>query len=573
MGEAETTARFLETLWGGKDEGGWILIWSAVRKDRKTIESKVPRFTQTAREAAAAVEAIRAEKAPREIWVGVGLREKKLPSPYRGKEADVCAATGLWADLDVAGPAHDKEGLPPDEGACLKILEAAGPAPSMLVRTGHGLQAWWLQKEVLYFDGHEDREAFRQLTHGWHRHLLGIARHLGGWTLDSVGDLARVLRVAGTRNHKVLEEPAAVEVLVWDGPRYGDLEPFREILRKTEIPMSEPPPTPGGPLVLRADAEPPFEKFNALCDFESRFKRSWSHQRKDLDTSLSGYDQSLACHAVMANWSDQEVADLLIAHRRKWDPAGVGKALRKDYIRKTIDRARSGYASGKKEQDVVSVTAVEEEQEDQASDRTGEDLLSGLSTAFGGLPLAKVEKYGRQEASYRLHLKDGTSIEIDSATLKSCSKFGDLVREATQGRYSPPRRKPVAWDAILCKFYQVVSLFPMPELEPAAQVHEWLSSYLYERGNLPEKEEEVETAIRLREPFRQGGVTHVYAPKVFAFLRSTSQGGLSDRAFYQLLRKEGWSSTLVEVPGDQARKRCRYWISPPGWGLERVEPV
>ena len=44
---------------------------------------------------------------------------------------------------------------------------------------------------------------------------------------------------------------------------------------------------------------------------------SCERQRTDLpDSSASGYDQSLANFAANAGWSDQEIVNLLIAHRR-----------------------------------------------------------------------------------------------------------------------------------------------------------------------------------------------------------------------------------------------------------------
>ena len=65
---------------------------------------------------------------------------------------------------------------------------------------------------------------------------------------------------------------------------------------------------------------------------DQKFKRSWEHRRPDMqDPSASGYDQSLANIALAAGWSDQEIANLMIAHRRKYgeDLTGCGRKVRR----------------------------------------------------------------------------------------------------------------------------------------------------------------------------------------------------------------------------------------------------
>ncbi|MGB2855121.1 MAG: AAA family ATPase, partial [Dehalococcoidia bacterium] len=70
-------------------------------------------------------------------------------------------------------------------------------------------------------------------------------------------------------------------------------------------------------LTLRSDAEPPTNKLEALKFNNDLFRLSWEQNREDLtDQSPSGYNQSLASLAAKAKWTDQEIADLLIAWRR-----------------------------------------------------------------------------------------------------------------------------------------------------------------------------------------------------------------------------------------------------------------
>jgi len=93
-----------------------------------------------------------------------------------------------------------------------------------------------------------------------------------------------------------------------------------------------------GLFVLDPNANPPFEKFDLLCEIEPKFRASWDHKRADFDDqSCSVYDQSLANFAALTRWPDQEIANLLIAHRRKH---GADLKLRADYFERTIRTAR-----------------------------------------------------------------------------------------------------------------------------------------------------------------------------------------------------------------------------------------
>ncbi len=100
-------------------------------------------------------------------------------------------------------------------------------------------------------------------------------------------------------------------------------------------------------VTLSADAEPPKDKLEALLDSNAAFKTAWNHRMKPSPKSLSEYEFKLACLAMEDGWSDQEIADLLIPYRIKWgDEGGLKKALRKDYIPRTITEARERTKDG-----------------------------------------------------------------------------------------------------------------------------------------------------------------------------------------------------------------------------------
>lgn len=122
-----------------------------------------------------------------------------------------------------------------------------------------------------------------------------------------------------------------------------------------------------GALALRPDAEPPADKFAPLYQACPAFAQAWNRQRPDLaDQSQSSYDLSLADIAAMNGWSDQEIANLLIAARRKHGQKPE-KALRADYVAKTIASARR----------------AAEERSAQGVDLSGLKTTGGLSAVPG----------------------------------------------------------------------------------------------------------------------------------------------------------------------------------------------
>ncbi|GMV83729.1 MAG: hypothetical protein AMXMBFR7_49130 [Planctomycetota bacterium] len=267
--------------------------------------------------------------ATQNVYVGVGLVGGHVSG--RGTLQDIVAIPGLWADLDLVAPFRQQKALPASLEDAQTLLAQLPFAPSLVVHSGYGLQPYWLFKEPWVFDGPEDRLRAQALSRGWHGLLCGYAAQLG-WAMENLGDLTRVLRLPGTFNRKLLD-PVPVHVLE-DYPerRYNpqDFEPFAEVF-SPEVHRSD--------LCLRPDAQPPAELFAQALSDAPLFAQTWNGQRPDLsDGSQSGYDLSLATIAALRGWSDQQIANLLIAHRRKHG-AHPEKALRENYMRQTIARA------------------------------------------------------------------------------------------------------------------------------------------------------------------------------------------------------------------------------------------
>src|ERR1039458_4764568 len=109
--------------------------------------------------------------------------------------------------------------------------------PTFVVRTGNGAHAWWLFREPLIFESDEDRRNAGALALRWQSLLrLNAAAH--GWAFDRLADLARVLRVPGTKNCKDPANPKPVAIQSQTDRRYNP-SAFVEFLEAHGVPNAE----------------------------------------------------------------------------------------------------------------------------------------------------------------------------------------------------------------------------------------------------------------------------------------------------------------------------------------------
>lgn len=316
-----TPSSFLSLLWGLQPPGQ-VLVWRLPSKHSTWFT----RFDN--------LDAFCAAHKEDDIYTGVSLAYRNAPVSAYSRTSNINAGgiAGLWADIDLAGPEHKKPGLPQTQAEVMSIL--LDPFPTVIIHSGHGLQAWWLFREPWLFGDVAERDEARTLTRWWHQQLAErFAKR--GWALDATHDLARVLRLPGTVNHK--GAPVPVHAIYQTQNRLDVVSLLGQLPASTPL-LTRTLTTAISDVVLDPAAMPPLAKFEALAAISEKFMRSWLHQRQDLmDQSASSYDMSLADIAVQADWEDQEIVNLLVAHRRE---RGADLKLREDYYRRTIGKAR-----------------------------------------------------------------------------------------------------------------------------------------------------------------------------------------------------------------------------------------
>jgi len=302
----EQARQFAEALFPIIPEGLKVLVWVAPENESYWVDDA----------AAAAATAVRLSVG-RDVYVGPGLSRQDFGPHHRCKAADVAGLVGLWADVDVKGPTH-KQGA--ESMADALALAARFPLPpTVLVDSGTGLHAWWLFNEPWVFEDDAERDRAVELVALFGNTLEFYAR-ARKFSVRGTFDLSRVMRFAGTVNQcKGKADPRPCAILEIHPQRRYEPDDFRQYLRlEADDGIDDVEPVQVGKLLFDPEAQPPAEKFQALCESNPVFVLSWENRRTNLrDASQSAFDMSVAAFAALAGWGEQEICDLIIAHRRE----------------------------------------------------------------------------------------------------------------------------------------------------------------------------------------------------------------------------------------------------------------
>lgn len=492
----------------------WLLIWGAPSKKSAWVQDITP-------DVLGSIDKVAARE---NVYVGCGLRGANLGATDRGKKADVVAIPGVWLDVDY-GSEHKKPNLPATEDEAMQLLREMGPAPSIIIHSGRGLQAWWLFNELWAFESDEDRAKAEKLTLGWCSTLRARAKG-HGWDADQVGDITRVMRLPGTWNRKgVAKKTRLLEI---NEHRYepSDLEAF--LLPETEEKSAA--ADLKWQIDLNAAAEPPAEKFMRLCEIDSGFKGAWEHTRTDLqDQSASSYDLSLATKAFAASWTGQEVVNLLIAHRRRHN---ADLKLRKDYYERTLNLAMTGKGVEERRALVDDMKAGKALPEEMAKDPA--EILAVLSERLG-VHITKIVRYRSEGNTYQLEVNGkmvnaGTIDNFDSQT-----RFRRIIFDHTDHRIV--QFKEDAWHHILQHLFRAVENVDVQSGTNKGAFENWLELYL---SDGVATEEGWQKAAIDNSPFKLKGETYIVAEGFRRFLLSHMQERITSQDLTMQLTKLGY---------------------------------
>ncbi len=126
--------------------------------------------------------------------------EPPLPGK-RGNAEGVKVIPGFWVDIDIAGSNHKSDKYPKDLDTALKFIYSLPWRASIIVCSGGGIHVYYLFSTPVVVADVEDKERMAELSRRVNRFIIAEGQK-HGWKIDNTSDLARLLRVPATLNHK-----------------------------------------------------------------------------------------------------------------------------------------------------------------------------------------------------------------------------------------------------------------------------------------------------------------------------------------------------------------------------------
>lgn len=565
-----TPRAFLDLLWQFKPEESFVLLWTLPDK-RSHWFRDIPKAAEFAVVAG-----------DRDVYVGVGLSKADHGPARRCASEEITGITALWADLDLRSEAHGNKPLPATIPEALSVIPATMP-PTIVISTGNGAHAWWLLKEPYIFDTDEERKDTASLVARWHT-LLRLNAASRGWTFDRLSDLARVLRLPGTKNLKDPVNPKAVVVHSFDDSRRYNLSEFEEFLDEASIPDPDAQEKiarewaerfADKPLAINPAARIPQDVLDGWMAVDMRFRNTWLRQRHDLkDQSQSGYDLALADFGVASGLAEQQIVDLIIHHRHTYSQKQRTKL---DYFQRTI--AKAWKWSGPPAAPAAPVGTVAPvggpgaqgaPPADPARERPTLDperakaLLCDHISNVLGIRIVRFVKFTGKEPTYHMVLAEGGIVEFahvgklisqDALRMAIAAAVGKIIRKI----------KPKEWDPLSQMILDACFIEESDiQQEFVGATEGYVASYLAETGFI--ESIEGQKVRDQRKPIILNGKVAINASDLQTYVNKTTFQNLSVKAIASMLGAMGGKQ--VRVRGQKFREQSR-WLLP----VEKFDPA
>ena len=292
-------------------------------------------------------------------------------------------------------------------------------------------------------------------------------------------------------------------------------------------------------VVLDKDAKPPLDEFMLLYKGDKEFKITWDYNNDSLG-SMSDYDWKLATIASDNGWSDQQIADLIITFRRKnGTEDDLAKALRPDYIPRTLDKIRD-------------------------SDEKG--LLNLLP-----FKIKHILQVGEQESIFIIEMitneGEEKSVQIGVVgNLLSAKITKEKLYEAGIFLEKPAIKR---WEKITQEVMRMIEKVPVDTQEEITKG--WVDAFMKSRSVLPLITEESDISEifgsdlnSIAQDSRGRLYLHMNEATMFARVY-TGMSGVSHKTVARDLIKLGFSKRKMTVTDEGKRKQISLWVSPIGF--------
>jgi len=472
------TQEFVQQWYKDKPVNDFILLWTIDHAGKKQSY-----WYQDCSEIPNAVSLM----PTRNVYVGMGTSANDYGEKLRAKENQIIGIPGLWCDIDYGNEGHAKTNNPPSEVDAMSLLINDMPLqPTMIVSSGHGLHAYW-QFDVWYpiaFDA--DRMAAKTLETRWQSLLADYAK-ARGWQLDSVNDLARVLRIPGSLNNKTNDPIACNLEAVYPKFRYSIAtieaaipasiptvaKPIRSINTSNRI-------SPVGNIVIPIDTPKlDHERMSRLLEIKN-FVRTFDHKQTNFkDTSDSAYEMSLLNYALADGWSDQEAVNLCIYWRRKHE-LSVGKHPVSYYLT-SLQNVHNDILAGIADENTIK-TLKQTAKNSKTTEMTGEERATRLQYLRDALeiPITRVVVVISDPHLWSIETELGNVELGEIANLTSYVKCNNRILDMIGLRLPPKIKK--SWDDVSKLISDIRIEVEMQDATNIGTMQSWLADYFRDKA-------------------------------------------------------------------------------------------
>lgn len=514
------------------------------------------------------------------LYFNIGVCRENLPSTVRGGKDSVSSVCCLWADIDMP-----KEGSKKKYPGAEAIASALADMPlqyTALIHTGGGVHVYWFLKEPTAFNSLADAVSFEErYSKPWMTLLKIKLAKYGEFDLDSVYDVSRMLRIPGSY-HK--SGPQCI-VKESDYERRYNLDDFEPYLEVIDIGKLLPDYTPI--LSESHDGKVDQVRLDVLLSNSSSFKKIWDGKTEY--TSLSEADMAIAGYGVSAGWTDDEIANLMIAWTMKLHPARIQEKYEKNkgYLGRTIAKARASRVSQIALETLASGEVLVQAEDaaklakaitdtgsaspspeaisnakptrDEIDAHVRAKTLGELSRSLG-LPIASWIQFGREDPIYTIVLATGQQIRIggEADVVDSPNTFNRRIYSECQKKIATKTK--LEWVTILEWFARIVEVVEAPESRLTEMARVGIRHYLESADVGLTKDRDA--ALRKQRPYHDGNLIHIYSAEVIRYINMHG-GGMKWKTseFLNAIRQIGFERESIAYEVDGKRTSTSYWCA------------
>jgi len=356
---------FFREVFKGKPEEHFIMLWKKLSKGGESYWFK---NTDELEE--------QMEELDGDIYFGTTSTLKSKGATGRIKSNDADGLGAIHVDIDFGESGHEKKTYAPDLNNAIRLAGLI-LAPSIIVHSGNGIHAYYL---LDHYCMDEDLERASLVLKRFQQSLNSLSEY----DIDMTHDLSRILRCPGTQNCKDPKNLKTCYVEIDNSQiRYSldqiedmieqvlDRAPVKNKFKSPELPSIKNNPHQAefefddksqesieGRNILYSDHYTEEEKYKIINNrvvivhdrqldserffelrnaFDPEFEDIFVHKKKVGKCSCSEYDLSIANYGARFGLNEQELADLIIKHRRYHkEPL---KATHPTYYGRTIYKA------------------------------------------------------------------------------------------------------------------------------------------------------------------------------------------------------------------------------------------